>query len=116
MVKEINIGGKNRPVHFGMNALDIFEEKTGIKFTNIISLINDGMTMGQLISFVYAGLEGGRLKTNSEDRFTRTEVGDWIDDYGIENMQELTMIYLDAMPMIKDEDKKKAETLMKKVS
>jgi hypothetical protein len=114
MVKTINIGGKERPVYFGWNALAIFEEKTGIGLSDIGDAISAGMTTKVFIDFVYAGLVGGVKKTKSEHDFTSDDVGDWLDDYGVENMGKISEIYMEAMPMVKDDKKKETKPKPKK--
>lgn len=111
MVKKIKIGGKERPVYFGMNALELFEHEAGMSFVELQKIMSSGtMSMGIIKKFVYSGLMGGVWKTKANDELDILDVGDWIDDYGFENIDVLMSIYMDSMPMLDDKNKKKVAT------
>jgi hypothetical protein len=79
MIKEINIGGQQRPVRFGFNALAEFCKLTGVKIGNIDAL-GSNMDFGHIRALVYCGLKDGARKAGVNFNATVEDVGDWMDE------------------------------------
>jgi hypothetical protein len=107
--KEINIGGENRPVYFGLAALAKLEQLTGVRISGMDKMLAD-LSIDNLISFVFAGLYGGHKKERKDIDFSIDDVMDWLDDYmeSGQNIETLMEVYMSCMPLMKNEETKPA--------
>lgn len=80
MIKEINIGGKLRPVSYGFNALAMFQSMTGLTLTELNGIDSSKMTLTAMIQFAYCGLKDGARKAKQEFNYSTEDVADWLDD------------------------------------
>jgi hypothetical protein len=78
MVKQIEIGGELRPVHFSINALIEFEELTGTDMLNGGTMV-DFRSLKKLRALTYVGLKYGARNEGKEFKHTQDEVGDWLN-------------------------------------
>lgn len=102
MVKNLNIGGEERPIKWGFNAIAMFEEFTGRAF--ILSAENPSIR--DSISMVFFALKDGARAEGIEFKNTFEDVADWLDDsdYSIGQIFKILEGFLPAK-------KKKAQTL-----
>ncbi len=99
MLKKVKIGGKLRPVKFGMNALRIYSEKTNSTLADLMNI--SGMSITNMIMLVFVGLQEGARKEKQEFDFIIDDVSDWLDDdFGIVN--EIMDIFVESFPNIKE--------------
>lgn len=81
MVKYFNLGGKDRPVFFGMAALVAYETAANRPVSSLILEMAAGeVKLGDMIVMVASGLEHGASKTGKPEKFDLLEVYDWIDE------------------------------------
>ena len=80
----MDIGGKDRPIKFGINQTDMFCEMRGIKLKDYYALLAKFETgeymFGDIRDLVWSALKDGARQAGEpmeEDRFT---VGDWMDE------------------------------------
>ena len=79
MVKEVNIGGEERPVKFGFAALMQFTDATGYTLAQLDS-IGDSLTLSQAIELIKAGLKQGARIEGEKFNATSEEIADWLDE------------------------------------
>lgn len=79
MLKYIEIGGQSRPVRYNQNALEEFEELTGLS-------VLEGMNIKKISDIkklAFCGLKHGYLESvdykEEKPPFTLTDVGRWFD-------------------------------------
>ena len=72
----IEIGGKVRPIKFGMGAWKYFTEVTGVQLADLANV--DAITFGA--SIVYGGLKQAALADNEPVDFNINNVYDWLDE------------------------------------
>lgn len=78
---DFEVGGRVRTLRYGLNALCNLEQQTGRKALEIFrSLDGDQMEIRVFRSVVQAGLS---------EKLTAEDVGDLIDEVGIQNMAEI---------------------------
>jgi hypothetical protein len=80
MTEMVEIGGEERPVNFGRNALAEYEEITGLSLLSVESGLG---TFKGLRALVFVGLKWGLYKSDGivpKPKFNLMTVGDWLDD------------------------------------
>lgn len=78
MIKEIEIGGEKRPICYNNNALEEFEEMTGLSVLDGLNL----KKIGHLKALAFCGLKHGFLeKSDYKGDFPHSlqDVGRWFD-------------------------------------
>lgn len=75
---KIKIGGKNRPISFGMAALALFCRKTGISLQELESKFQQ-LDLMDSIQLITCGLEDGARKSKQSFEFEWEDVADWLD-------------------------------------
>ena len=106
-MKVISIGGKNRPVHFGVNALAEFNQATGTNFEWIFRIAENPMLLdfNQLRWLVYVGLKQGATEHGQQVDFTLDDVGNWLnEDFG--KFPEFVKEMSDTLPKMDEGEKK----------
>lgn len=90
MVDYVNIGGQERPIKFGMNALRIYCIETGTKISEL-GEISDNLDIDKAIRLVLCGLKDGARYVKEPFSFTIEDVSDWLDEDGL--LQKVFDIY-----------------------
>lgn len=105
----INIGGEDRPLHFGRNGLIEFEKLTG---KGLLTGDTDFFKSFESIrALTYAGLKWGLYKPSVGLEpiapFTLFQVGDWLYEAPPELLVQIFKEFADSMPKQKSEEPKK---------
>lgn len=77
MIKTINIGGKDRPVKYNLNALIEFDELTGLDLTSGVDA-KDFSKPKSMRALSFVGLKHGAKAEKQEVDFTIDDVGEWL--------------------------------------
>lgn len=104
IAKQIEIGGRKRPVFFGFYAFKVFEDETGIKFSKMGESLED-MSIEVLVAFIYAGLVNGSKKENKEIDFEKEDVFNWLDDY-LGSIEDIMTVFTSSIPSVISGEKK----------
>ncbi len=106
------LGGQQRTLRFGINALNMMTQELDIKDNDISKLFSIGMSA--LPTFIYCGLYADYRSRKADVDFDKWDVGDWLDDLGMERMEglftEIGKVFSNSMP---EDLKKKAAKLVK---
>lgn len=79
MTKNVEIGGKLRPVKFGFAALMEFTEANGYTMADLDTL-GESMKLKDALFLVWCGLKHGARVEKQAFEQTIEEVADWLDD------------------------------------
>jgi hypothetical protein len=79
MTKNVEIGGKLRPVKFGFAALMEFTEANGYTMADLDTL-GESMKLKDALFLVWCGLKHGARVEKQAFEETIEEVADWLDD------------------------------------
>lgn len=109
----VNIGGENRPVHFGMSAMMRLEEMTGQSLSEFLASFDDNMKMTDLITLVYCILYGGAVYEESEFSYSKIDVARWIDQAEGDVLNEIMFVFKDSLPTAKKSTKKESPSKKK---
>jgi hypothetical protein len=82
----IEIGGEKRPIKFGTNQTAIYCQTRGctlsqyLKEMNFDRIVKNEIDGSEIRDLIYSALVAGCYSAKLPDAFTKTDVGDWIDD------------------------------------
>jgi len=111
-MNKINIGGEERPINFGRNAMIEFEKLTGQKLLS--GSKNWFESAESWTALMYSGLKWGLYNPNKGQEpkppFTLFQVNDWIEQR-IESLQDMWAIFNNSFPK-----EKKSEVNQKDIS
>lgn len=91
----MNIGEKDRPVYFGMNAWVEYCTLRGITITQMgeeLQRVSEGGTGAEIRDLIWSALKCGALKNQQEFEYTNYDVGFWMDDI---EQDELTNFFIE---------------------
>ena len=77
---QLNIGGKNRTLHFSMNFWAAFEQASGFSISEIDKVFGSGLSLSSMRALVYSGLLAFDQENGNEIDYTIYSVGDWMED------------------------------------
>lgn len=110
-MKNILIGGKERPISFGRNALIEFEKTSGVKLMS--GNRNWFESAESWTALMYAGLKWGLYDSakgkEPKPDFTIHQVNDWIEER-IECLSDMWEIFNASMPKVNGEKKSEAKS------
>lgn len=98
---EVNIGGKVRPLKFGMNQLALFSQKINKPLDQIVF----GVT--ELRELVWSGLCSAARSAGEKFEHDEWDVGDWLDEIEPAELQKILDAVTASLPE-EDQSKKKA--------
>lgn len=116
MVKNLNIGGQERPANLNGLALEIIADLSGQDFTYFFSNLQNAAADGRfdiraINILLFACLKGGAFETETPFDFSRERVSTWIDLRNIAAILEGVMsLVADALPADGEEKKRKAKS------
>lgn len=110
------LGGQQRTLRFGINALNMMTSELDIKDNDVCKLFSLGMQA--LPTFIYCGLYADYRSRKAEVDFDKWDIGDWLDEIGMEGMEKLFTdigkVFSDSMPeSVKKKAAKKLAELKK---
>jgi hypothetical protein len=112
-LKKIAIGGEMRPIHFGFAALSQWCDLSGLGL-NELSNVGENLSLSNAINLIYVGLKHGARRDKKSFDYTADDIGDWIDQDGMEVFNECMEIFAAQMAKISPEEEKKKKAKPKK--
>lgn len=94
--KEVEIGGKKRPVSFGTLALAKFMDEAKMKLADIGKLSTD-ITLSHALILIKHGLKDGARKTGGKFTETIETIADWIDE-DQSALERVLAVFSDSLP------------------
>lgn len=95
-MRTVEIGGKERQVFFGMNALRLFCNVYEITLADLSEAFNE-LTFDQSLYMVTIALKEGARKAKTKEKFTIEQVSDWLDE-GFEDLGPIIEAVMETMP------------------
>ena len=100
MLKFIKMGGKDRPVLYGMSALRAYEEKTGRNaLDDFLSLEGESVSVTLMSNLLYFGVWNGYRAEKLTLDFDEYDAADWCIEPGV--FQQAMELFKDAFPAAK---------------
>lgn len=100
----VNLGGKERPVKFGMGAFLHIEKQTGKTLTEFINGISSNLSMTDMVIMVFGALAGGAIAAKEPVDFNMDDVVYWLESEGdtTEVVNKITELFADSLPKPKE--------------
>ena len=109
-IKTIAIGGEMRPIHYGFSALAEWCELSNTSLQDL-SKIGENISLSAAIQLIYCGLKHGARKNKKAFDYSPDDVGDWIDDEGMDIFNQAMEIFSDSLAKVNPEEKKKKKKI-----
>jgi len=77
---QLNIGGKDRTLHFSMNFWVAFEDASGHKISEIDKVFSSGISLNTMRALVYAGILAYDQENGNPVDYNVFQVGSWMED------------------------------------
>jgi len=77
---QLNIGGKDRTLHFSMNFWVAFEDASGHKISEIDKVFSSGISLNTMRALVYAGILAYDQENGNPIDYNVFQVGLWMED------------------------------------
>jgi hypothetical protein len=77
---QLNIGDKDRTLHFSMNFWVAFEDASGHKISEIDKVFSSGITLNTMRALVYAGILAYDQENGNPIDYNVFQVGSWMED------------------------------------
>ena len=98
----MQIGGKERPLKFGINQTDLFCEVRGIKLKDYYTLLATFETgeymYGDIRDLVWSALKDGARQAGEEFELDRMQVGDLMDEDPAKYISETLEALMGSLP------------------
>ena len=85
----LNIGGKQRTLHFSMNFWAVFTDELQISLTEIDKVFSNALNLNSIRALVYSGLLAYDQEEGNEIDYNIFKVGAWLDDINTDQFNEI---------------------------
>ena len=85
----LNLGGKQRVMHFSMNFWANFTDMLGISLEKIGDIFAGGVSITDLRALVYSGLLAYDQEEGNEIDYNEFKVGSWLEDVDEKMLKEM---------------------------
>jgi hypothetical protein len=86
---EIEIGGKQRTLHFSMNFWCHFTESLNIGLNDLDKFFTDGVNISTIRALIYSGLIAYDQEEGNNIDYTVYNVGSWLEDFDSEQLTKV---------------------------
>ena len=85
----LQLGGKNRTLHFSMNFWANFTEGLNIPLDKIGEVFNDGLSIADIRLLIYSALLAYDQENGNDIEYNEFSVGAWLEEVTAENINEM---------------------------
>ena len=85
----LELGGKNRTLHFSMNFWANFTEGLNIPLDKIGEVFNDGLSISDIRLLIYSALLAYDQENGNDIEYNEFSVGAWLEEVTAENINEM---------------------------
>lgn len=93
---QLEIGGKNRTLHFSMNFWAAFEQAAGFSISDIDKVLGSGLSLTTLRAMIYAGLVAFDQENKQVIDYDQFDVGVWMEDVNNEQIEMIVNTLLES--------------------
>jgi hypothetical protein len=93
---QLEIGGKNRTLHFSMNFWAAFESAAGFSIAEIDKVLGSGLSLTTLRAMIYAGILAYDQENKQVIDYDQFDVGVWMDDVNNESIEMIVNTLLES--------------------
>lgn len=88
----IQLGGKNRTLHFSMNFWAAFTDELGITLADIDKLFANGLSLSDIRALIYAAVLANDQEQNNLIDYNVFTVGAWLEDITADQITEILSV------------------------
>ena len=85
----LELGGKNRTLHFSMNFWANFTECLNIPLDKIGEVFNDGLSISDIRLLIYSALLAYDQENGNDIDYNEFSVGAWLEEVTADNINEM---------------------------
>lgn len=85
----LELGGKNRTLHFSMNFWANFTEGLNIPLDKIGEVFNDGLSISDIRLLIYSALLAYDQENGNDIDYNEFSVGAWLEEVTADNINEM---------------------------
>ncbi len=92
----INLGGKNRIMHFSMNFWSNFTEILEIPLDQIASVFEKGVSIKMIRTLIYSALLANDQEQANEIDYNEFTVGMWLEDFNPDDLDSIVKAMMES--------------------
>jgi len=92
----VELGGKNRTLHFSMNFWAQWTDMLGVSLEQIGTVFEQGISLKGVRSLIYSGILTHDQEQGNEVDYNEFTVGSWLDDLEAEKLTEIINTMLES--------------------
>jgi hypothetical protein len=85
----VEMGGKQRTLHFSMNFWANFTDQLGISLEDLANVFTDGITLSHIRSLIYSGLLAHDQEQGNVIDYNEFKVGMWLEDFDSQQLEQI---------------------------
>lgn len=85
----VEMGGKQRTLHFSMNFWANFTDQLGISLEDLANVFTDGITLSHIRSLIYSGLLANDQEQGNIIDYNEFKVGMWLEDFDSQQLEQI---------------------------
>jgi hypothetical protein len=85
----VEMGGKQRTLHFSMNFWANFTDQLGISLEDLANVFTDGITLSHIRSLIYSGLLAHDQEQGNIIDYNEFKVGMWLEDFDSQQLEQI---------------------------
>ena len=85
----VEMGGKQRTLHFSMNFWANFTDQLGISLEDLANVFTDGITLSNIRSLIYSGLLAHDQEQGNIIDYNEFKVGMWLEDFDSQQLEQI---------------------------
>lgn len=85
----LEIGGKERTLHFSMNFWATFTDMLDISLDELGSIFDKGISLKAIITLVYAGILTYDQENKNDVDYDFFDVGNWLEEIGSDEIEKM---------------------------
>lgn len=92
----VEMGGKQRTLHFSMNFWANFTDQLGISLEDLGDVFSGGITLSHIRSLIYSGLLAYDQEEGNEINYNEFKVGMWLEDFNSEKLEDIVNVMMES--------------------
>jgi hypothetical protein len=92
----VEMGGKERTLHFSMNFWANFTDMLGISLDNLADVFTDGISLSTIRTLIYSGLLAYDQEEGNPVDYNEYKVGMWLEDFSSDKLEDIVNCMLES--------------------
>lgn len=92
----INLGGKNRTLHFSMNFWAELTDTLGVSLEDVGTVFSKGLSIKSIRAIIYCGILANDMEQGNEIDYNEFKVGEWLEDLEADKVEGIVTSMLES--------------------